>query len=774
MTITSLLTRGNTTTPKLDDYMRALLTKDYAAIANIFTNTAGLLQNSLTRLNTIADSVRTSVADAQTAATQSEKSETNAKTSETNAKSSETAAASSADSSAFYQGAAKTSETNSKTSETNSATSEANAKKSETNSKTSETNAAASESSAASLQAQCAKIESDVTAMKTIIDQGLRTFASTWLGELDADPKQSSFGDPLVLGAEYYNKTEKKIRVYTDTGWKDQDAAAAADVYAAQLILQQVQQLATTTQSAATTAKQAADTTTVDKTQTGKDAASTAADVITIEDLLAQFDPKIKQAQKILTEIQNASGLVPRTTPATANEVLTSSADGTTYILRSGDATRSLIGAAKLAGDSTQDFSAAVLIGSSITSTGDVSTANGTVSGNRVSAGSGGITTDIGSITAATGDISAPHGTVSATVIASSISGTPVSLDMETGDLTAPSTGNQNEIITRAKTTPLARTSSSIMLNGFDFGISDWIRDSSRTSWGIPSDHHYANCSAVSFTVSTSYGTQPAGSARYGYILGIAPLGSPQLAFDLDSSDGPNLFNEYDDSSVESLQDQFPAWEAIHITPTILACMVSVGYQGKSHNALISEIKAVTSGSKAAFTFGLSSINDGKNAIVDTSTLPRCTDATNSPIDTSGNPSNPSTSISSGNPTFALDKFLNTFANSNVVNKYQYSGDFGIFVTGPGCGTGINVVNGCLDSIPTEPLQRSGYTLEVRGLRLYLCMNMYALQTHCVTGLVTSSSVTGMTFYFTVLPMSLTWTSIADSIQCSVSTTRMG
>ncbi|MFT4064264.1 beta strand repeat-containing protein [Paraburkholderia sp.] len=222
-------------------------------------------------------------------------SETNAKTSETNAASSKTAAASSATAAAASQTASKTSETNSassasaasssqaaaassstsaansasaaggsataaassasaaKTSETNAKTSETNSKTSETNaaasaaaalasqnaSKTSETNAAGSATAAAGSATAASNSATSAASSLTAVQGILTTMNALYLGQKASDPTKDNNGAALAVGAEYFNTTNKVMRVYTSSGWQDVDQtsetmAANATVSASQ------------------------------------------------------------------------------------------------------------------------------------------------------------------------------------------------------------------------------------------------------------------------------------------------------------------------------------------------------------------------------------------------------------------------------------------------------------------------------------------------------------------------------------------------------------
>jgi len=189
-------------------------------------NSANAASNSATAASTSAGNAKTSENNAAGSASAVATSATNAKTSETNAKASETNAAASASAAASSKTAAGTSEanaagsasaastsaTNAANSATAAATSASNAKTSETNAKTSETNAAGSASSAASSASS--------------LQAALAAFNSTFIGRLASDPTKDGNGNPLTDGAEYFNTTTEKLRVYSAGAWSNYDASA--------------------------------------------------------------------------------------------------------------------------------------------------------------------------------------------------------------------------------------------------------------------------------------------------------------------------------------------------------------------------------------------------------------------------------------------------------------------------------------------------------------------------------------------------------------------
>jgi hypothetical protein len=139
--------------------------------------------------------------------------------SETNAGHSETAAAASAGSASTDRAAAELAESNAATSETNASASAAAALASQDAAKTSETNSKASETAAG---ISAAGASSSLAQAQAIV----RSMNALYLGSKSADPAVDNNGDALIVGAEYFNTASNQLRVYTSTGWQDQDATA--------------------------------------------------------------------------------------------------------------------------------------------------------------------------------------------------------------------------------------------------------------------------------------------------------------------------------------------------------------------------------------------------------------------------------------------------------------------------------------------------------------------------------------------------------------------
>lgn len=124
--------------------------------------------------------------------------------------------------------------------------------------------------------AQATSAASSATALTT----GLASFNKQWLGPHASDPTLDNQGNALQIGAAYENTTAvpPKIRIYTSTGWQDQDATAEAASASATLAATQAATSATNSAASATTATGAATTATTEAgiatTQAGNAAAS--------------------------------------------------------------------------------------------------------------------------------------------------------------------------------------------------------------------------------------------------------------------------------------------------------------------------------------------------------------------------------------------------------------------------------------------------------------------------------------------------------------------
>lgn len=88
--------------------------------------------------------------------------------------------------------------------------------------------ASATESAASATSSQSSA--TTATAAAASATAQLRSFNKRWLGDFPEDPTTDLNGDPVADGAEYFNETTYKIRVYFNGAWMDITAEAAADV----------------------------------------------------------------------------------------------------------------------------------------------------------------------------------------------------------------------------------------------------------------------------------------------------------------------------------------------------------------------------------------------------------------------------------------------------------------------------------------------------------------------------------------------------------------
>jgi hypothetical protein len=91
---------------------------------------------------------------------------------------------------------------------------------------------AAGQSAAAAAASMGAAHTSELNAAQsaTSLSAGLAAFNKNWLGPHATDPLTDNQGQPLAIGARYQNTTgtPNVTRVYTSTGWQDEDATAEA------------------------------------------------------------------------------------------------------------------------------------------------------------------------------------------------------------------------------------------------------------------------------------------------------------------------------------------------------------------------------------------------------------------------------------------------------------------------------------------------------------------------------------------------------------------
>lgn len=189
----------------------AVAARDAAILAQVAaelaeTNAESSAAAALLSEQNAALSEANSAASATAAAT----SETNAATSEANALASENAA--------------KASETAAALSESNAATSETNAANSASAAATSEANAGASESAAANSAVVAAGYAADAEA-------AFDNFNDQYLGAKATDPTVDNDGNPLQVGATYWNTTTNDLRFWNGATWDvpEQTAIQAAN-----------------------------------------------------------------------------------------------------------------------------------------------------------------------------------------------------------------------------------------------------------------------------------------------------------------------------------------------------------------------------------------------------------------------------------------------------------------------------------------------------------------------------------------------------------------
>jgi hypothetical protein len=191
-----------------------------ATSATNAANSATAAGTSATNAASSATAAAGSASTASTAATNAGNSATAAATSATNASNSATAAATSEGNAANSATAASTSASNAATSATNAANSASTATTQASNAATSATNAAnsatAADGSATAAAGSATAAASSATAAAASFDE----FDDRYLGAKSTAPTVDNDGDPLIVGALYFDTTLNEMRVYDGSIWK--------------------------------------------------------------------------------------------------------------------------------------------------------------------------------------------------------------------------------------------------------------------------------------------------------------------------------------------------------------------------------------------------------------------------------------------------------------------------------------------------------------------------------------------------------------------------
>jgi hypothetical protein len=203
--------------------------------------------NSATSANTSANQAAISATTATTQATSATNSATAAAASQADALVSKNSASASASTATTKASEASNSAATAATKATEASASAAQAV-------LSATSASTSASTATLKAAEAAQSAADAAAAQAAAEASLASFRSTYLGELNADPTLDGNGDPVMIGAEYFNSVANKLKVYTSTGWQFYDATAQTASQNAALSASQAASSAATSQSYATTA----------------------------------------------------------------------------------------------------------------------------------------------------------------------------------------------------------------------------------------------------------------------------------------------------------------------------------------------------------------------------------------------------------------------------------------------------------------------------------------------------------------------------------------
>lgn len=219
------------------------LSTDFGLITDPATTVPGAgsskivtVADNIADVNAIAENL-TTIQNAETNATSAAASASSASTSATSAATSATAAASSATSASASATTATSAKNDAQTYSSNAATSAAQAASSATAAAGSATtattqagNAATSASAASSSATAAASSATSAAASAASAATLLDNFDDRYLGPKASAPTVDNDGDPLVIGALYFDTTTNKMRTYTSSGWVDPSSASVASL----------------------------------------------------------------------------------------------------------------------------------------------------------------------------------------------------------------------------------------------------------------------------------------------------------------------------------------------------------------------------------------------------------------------------------------------------------------------------------------------------------------------------------------------------------------
>jgi len=317
---TSAATDADTATTQADvSTTQAGIATTQAGIATTAANAAGVSEtNALGSANSASTSAGTATTQAGIATTQA----ANASASEAASATSAANAATSATASAGSATAASTSESNAATSASTATTKASEASTSAglaaTAKTAAETAQAAAELAETNAAADAAQTSSDLAAVAAIFD----TFDDRYLGPKATAPIVDNDGDPLLVGAVYWNTTNNKTQFWNGAAWEDSEAAAAASA-----------QAASDAQVAAETAQSAAEAAQTSATASANSATTSASNASTSETNAASSETAAATSASTATTQASAAG-----TSAT-NALASETAAGASETAASGSAT---------------------------------------------------------------------------------------------------------------------------------------------------------------------------------------------------------------------------------------------------------------------------------------------------------------------------------------------------------------------------------------------------------------------------------------------------
>jgi hypothetical protein len=220
-----------------------------------------------------------------------------------------------------------------------------------TNSATSATVSTAQASIATAKAYEAAQSAANAAASQAAAEASLASFRSTYLGELNADPTLDGNGDPVMIGAEYFNTVSNKLKVYTSTGWQFYDATAQTASQNAALSASQAAASSATAQSYSSTAILKA----AEADGSAQSAAASEASALASKNAAATSEQNADESELYALNYKNAAATSADIASSKASDANTSAVNAATSATNAAGYLSSVVASANNASQSASD-----------------------------------------------------------------------------------------------------------------------------------------------------------------------------------------------------------------------------------------------------------------------------------------------------------------------------------------------------------------------------------------------------------------------------------